>query len=894
MSLHSFYSTSIFRAWEGAVIPSLVVVYSSSENDSLIRNFLSALKISSKELAFLEKEKIVLSELVSSFDSFQRDHNLPLPNYLFIDISPEEVEVCDRTFFIPSISTLENHVETSMQIALECKEKLPILDPKQGGVNYYKLTQRSDIEAFLYWVLKNPSLWSIDIETTSSSPYRKGFQVFTVAFSRKVGECFSFGLAHPGSFMCRFRGNRDLYSVLGKVLEDRNQRWLGHNILSFDKPGLERYLGISMTSSFSDYLERFDDTKMMKYALEEHSFTFYRLKSCAFQDLGWSDWGIDTSSIETSDFHQVLHYNCQDVDATLRLRHVYEFRLRKNSLFYGVDLYDCYRSIHMPNALNASILDGNGIKTDIPYATDLKTTYEKLVEYLIQTLQSDSDVQALIERWKDEYLAGRKRIPLPGTKSYDKMQDRLNSFFFDPSKTKQMKTLLFEQKALPYPEHFGRTDKTNDFKVTVDLFDYLAEKHDIPMLRLVSRIYGMRADLSNYIYPVLRNHEASKDGYSHASFRATGTETARYSCKNAEDDMQGCGENLQKIDKRSEIKRLYTSRFNIYTPDRSGYILEIDGQAAEIRIAAMHTVASRAVLQSRWNPITVGLDFHRKHREDYLESASKNNLIRVFGTGEDVHTMGTALIMDKDGAFDYMETVLRRETPGFKLEVSKTERDGGKYCTLGRMYGRGSDAIAAQYGVDPEEMAQRMNRWDNIFPDFTKVWHPAVKRFAFQRGYVTSLFNLVRRIPDIWSEEWKFAAKAEREAINSPVQGDSHIWISKAMSWFQRNVLDEFPNCQSRLINDVHDAFMVDVHPDEFDYIAPRMGMAMMHLYYDVDQYPFVVCPLASDLKIYRPSWSQRVCPDVKFDTCKFPEDTTLNSLLDVCIHTFSSSFQPV
>jgi len=286
-----------------------------------------------------------------------------------------------------------------------------------------------------------------------------------------------------------------------------------------------------------------------------------------------------------------------------------------------------------------------------------------------------------------------------------------------------------------------------------------------------------------------------------------------------------------------------------------GYLVEVDGQAAEVRFAGLHTVVSRAVLSRLYGRETrIDNAFHRKHREEYLETASRNNLILAFGSGMDVHSFGTGLIMDKNPA-----------------EVTKDERQAGKTVTLGRMYGRGAKAIAAQYGVDEELMAARVRKWDSVFPEFGD-WHKAAKSFVSEKGFVTSIFGLVRRIPDVFldpdahEDNGMWISKALREAINSPVQGDSHMWISHAIRWFHLNFLDKNKLIRAHIWNDVHDATLADTHPQDLDAVACAQAMSILHPYFDVDNYPWVCCDLATDLKLYEHSWGNKVA-EIRFDT---------------------------
>lgn len=272
-----------------------------------------------------------------------------------------------------------------------------------------------------------------------------------------------------------------------------------------------------------------------------------------------------------------------------------------------------------------------------------------------------------------------------------------------------------------------------------------------------------------------------------------------------------------------------------------GWILQTDGQASEVRIACLHTISSRSVLCRLYGEdVKPNLEWYRKHRDSLLERASKNNLVQAFASAKDVHRVGASLILDKE-----------------EPEVTKEERVDAKTVTLGRQFGRGYRAIAAQYGIDEEIMRVRVEKWDAVFPEFTTLWHPAVKEFAMKNGFVVSLFGLVRRVDElVWSSLNEWQHKGLRESVNSPVQGDSHLWISKGITWLHRNYLSD-RRVKTIIIDDLHDAILTDCPNEELDKTCIKQVMSILSPYFDPYNYPWLVCDLATELEIHRP-WGSK------------------------------------
>lgn len=428
--------------------------------------------------------------------------------------------------------------------------------------DYYYLDKPKEISDFLHWA-EQFDFFSHDWETSPNPPYHKDFKLLTTSFSREPGESFCFGLLHREAQMTRTRKWYPVWNQMVEFIRNKKRRWVGHNYPKFDKPATELFFSISLFEDYDDFHSRVDDTMMMKYTLNESAKGRYKLKTCAKEELRWPNWGIDTSNLEDQPLARVLPYNAMDTDATMRLYYTYKWKLHEFSDFYSVDLWDSYRNLHLPNSLNAALLDGAGILCNEKYALEFRDASEFRKEQYTQWLRTQPPIIEYERRQKEEYMRGRKIIPPVGSEKRKKFDERMEKCCaFSPTGDKGMKEVLYEIMALPYPEQFGRTEKTQDVRVTGEVLNYLGEQgHGIP--KILAKIASISDDLSDYIYPVLRNRTLTYDGMSHASFMPVGTETGRYSCKNGDENTEkgGVGENLQKISRRPEIKGLYKSRF---------------------------------------------------------------------------------------------------------------------------------------------------------------------------------------------------------------------------------------------------------------------------------------------------------------------------------------------
>ena len=104
-----------------------------------------------------------------------------------------------------------------------------------------------------------------------------------------------------------------------------------------------------------------------------------------------------------------------------------------------------------------------------------------------------------------------------------------------------------------------------------------------------------------------------------------------------------------------------------------------------------------------------------------------------------------------------------------------------------------------------------------------------VKKEAYKNGYVKTLFNRKRIIPELQSKNHAVRASGERMALNTPIQGTSADIIKKAMI----EVFDAFKkeNLKSKMILQVHDELVFDCRRDELDKVIEIVTNIMENTY---------------------------------------------------------------
>jgi DNA polymerase-1 len=84
---------------------------------------------------------------------------------------------------------------------------------------------------------------------------------------------------------------------------------------------------------------------------------------------------------------------------------------------------------------------------------------------------------------------------------------------------------------------------------------------------------------------------------------------------------------------------------------------------------------------------------------------------------------------------------------------------------------------------------------------------------ARETGTVRTLLGRLRRLPDLRAKNWQIRAEAERQAMNTPVQGSAADLIKKAMIDLHRELKDRA--LRGRLILQIHDELLLEVPEDE-------------------------------------------------------------------------------
>jgi DNA polymerase-1 len=171
----------------------------------------------------------------------------------------------------------------------------------------------------------------------------------------------------------------------------------------------------------------------------------------------------------------------------------------------------------------------------------------------------------------------------------------------------------------------------------------------------------------------------------------------------------------------------------------------------------------------------------------------------------------------KDGTDIHTATASRVYNVSEK-EVSKEMRYKAKSVNFGIIYGQGAFGLADNLGISRTEAKEIIENYKKQFPGIQKYMDETIN-FARENGYVQTLMGRKRWLRDINSANFTVRGFAERNAINSPIQGTAADMIKLAMQKVHTAMLKE--KMKSKMLLQVHDELVFDALKTEAKELKP-------------------------------------------------------------------------
>jgi DNA polymerase I len=159
-------------------------------------------------------------------------------------------------------------------------------------------------------------------------------------------------------------------------------------------------------------------------------------------------------------------------------------------------------------------------------------------------------------------------------------------------------------------------------------------------------------------------------------------------------------------------------------------------------------------------------------------------------------------------------------------DVSSDMRRKAKMVNFGIIYGISAFGLAQRLGIPRGEAAEIIKSYFQEFPA-VKTYMDQVITDARERKYVETVLGRRRYLADIDSMNHTTRGFAERNAINAPIQGSAADMIKVAMINIHQFIKTQ--NLRSRMILQVHDELVFDVHKDEVELLTQKVNELMVN-----------------------------------------------------------------
>ena len=207
------------------------------------------------------------------------------------------------------------------------------------------------------------------------------------------------------------------------------------------------------------------------------------------------------------------------------------------------------------------------------------------------------------------------------------------------------------------------------------------------------------------------------------------------------------------------------------------------------------------------NYTLVSADYSQIELRIIAALSGEENMIKAFQNHEDIHKSTAAKVFNVP-----LE------------EVTKEQRSHAKTVNFGIIYGVSAFGLSNQTNLSRKESAELIEAYYQNYPKLKSFISHQVD-FAREHGYVETISGRRRYLKDINSANAIVRGGAERNAVNAPIQGSAADIIKIAMINIHKRLKQE--NWQSKMLLQVHDELVFDVHNSELEKIQPMIKHEM-------------------------------------------------------------------
>ena len=259
----------------------------------------------------------------------------------------------------------------------------------------------------------------------------------------------------------------------------------------------------------------------------------------------------------------------------------------------------------------------------------------------------------------------------------------------------------------------------------------------------------------------------SMDNKIHSYFHQTVTATGRISCSEP---------NLQNIPTRLDLGKQIRKAF---IPSNGFVFVDADYSQIELRVLA--------------------------------HIAEDEHMIQAFNNNEDIHKQTASRVFGVP--FD---------------EVTKQQRSDAKAVNFGIVYGISDFGLSEQLGISRKQAKTYIEQYMEKYPKIKEFMEKA-QDYAKENGYVETLFNRRRYIPEMNSNNYMIRQFGARVAMNTPIQGTAADIMKIAMVRLYNELKER--NLESRILIQIHDELLLEVKIEEKEEVEKLLKESMENAY---------------------------------------------------------------
>lgn len=627
---------------------------------------------------------------------------------------------------------------------------------------------------------------AFDFETSGLKPFQKGQRAACLALSKDEEKGYCIPLYYgpwmkepPEEVTALGWSKKEWVSVINFTREffTSSTPKIGHNV-KFDMNWAEAMFEVVPANIVND-------TMLMHYAVDENNAHGLKPLALKYTNMGAYDDQLDIEAKKYKKRYDLIplnilgEYAAMDGVATTRVYDVMCDEIEAQ----GEEIETLACDVLPRALLTMQEMEARGAHIDIEFSRDLLTDMSERIDDLTMQLEALPIVRKFI-RDKTKYAEENKKKFKFSVNSPKQMAE----LFFGTGREDENGELLYGDKYLGYKPLDHKFTAAGAPSTDKEVMEHLIVNNDCDVAK-IKKDLGLWSKLkSTYVESMLT--EALNDhigGYIHGNLNLHGTVTGRLSSSSP---------NLQNIPNKGAavVKRMFDSRFG-----DDGALLQADYSQIELRLLGSLS-QDRKMTEIYKN----GLDIHKNTTlsifSEYLNKLKKTKRYKKCKTITEV--------------YDKMEEYDKHE--------HKRMRTIGKRVNFGIAYGIGAEGtvnVLRGEGViiTADEAREYINKFHTTYKEASR-WIERTHRDLEVNGVCISAYGRRRRLPEVFSEDEEYIARAKRQGTNDLVQSPASDTTLTALilinEYLKENGFKSIP------IITVHDSILIDCVREEIEEVS--------------------------------------------------------------------------